>query len=61
MRPYSERSKLKDNNLHDKRNHPHHKWLNWWEFEISKVKSKKSIRQKIKNEIYKKLKNYECF
>lgn len=59
MRPYSERSKLKDNNLHDQRPHPHHKWLNWWEFEIQKVKNKKSIRQKIKNLLNKESKRDE--
>ena len=53
MKPYGLRSKLRIN-LPD--NHPKKGWLNWWEVEWNKIKSKKSARQKAKAEIQKQIK-----
>jgi hypothetical protein len=54
MKAYGLRDKLRIN-LPDF--HPQKGWINWWEAEINKIKSKKSARQKAKTEINKQLKD----
>lgn len=57
MKAYGLRSKLRYQGYQDRRPHPHRKYINWWEDEIDKVKSKKSERFRAKREI-KNEKNY---
>jgi len=54
MKPYGLRNKLKVN-LPD--NHPPKGFVNWWEVEWNKIKSKKSARQQAKSEIKRQLKD----
>jgi len=48
MKPYG-RNKQHPGNQPD--NHPKKGWVNWWEVETPKVKSRKRERQSIKKEI----------
>ncbi len=54
MKPYGLRNKFRHNYINC---NPKKGFVNWWEFELNTVKSKKTARQKAKNEIAELTKN----
>lgn len=52
MKPYGLKPKFHDNGLKDKRPHPKHSYVNWWETkEINKIINKGGVRRHIKREV----------